>query len=124
MHVNVIPQEVFPAGKDVFRNAHSPDYTILKKTMIVHNNWIIGHESKKARFVKHHLWYVDAMPFPDCGRDRPGNNPRDKGKRWSDIRSFVWLIVFVLGCGSLAVMAAFVFLNNSPRVRERPPRRR
>ena len=132
MRVDVISQEAFPAGKNIFYNEHLPNYTIPEKAVIVHNNWITGHKDKKSRFVRHHLWYVDEMPFPDCGRDGGEEDRKERGKntgpvqwkRKSDNWGFGWCVVFYSSCGMLAVVTALTCLENVTRVREPPGRRR
>eukprot|EP00904_Undaria_pinnatifida_P006459 jgi/Undpi1/2943/HiC_scaffold_14.g06320.m1 len=50
MYVDVIPQELSPAGNDMFHDAHLPNYTIPEKPVMDHNCWIMGHKKRfKAR---------------------------------------------------------------------------
>lgn len=37
------------------------------KVVMVHNNWVIGHEAKYQRFVEYGLWLVGNTTFPTCG---------------------------------------------------------
>lgn len=69
LRVDFLSPEVMPAGKDFFDHAYEDTYVQLyhEHTMIVHNNWIVGHENKKERFRLHHLWSVENISFPECG---------------------------------------------------------
>lgn len=29
------------------------------KPLVVHNNFMVGHETKKNTFIRHGMWYVD-----------------------------------------------------------------
>lgn len=68
MRLAIIPHDVFPAGRDLFDHPYVEDYTRTyhAETLIIHNNWIKGHEAKLARFREYHLWGVEEVPFPQC----------------------------------------------------------
>ena len=40
------------------------------KVLVVHNNWIIGHDPKRKRFQDNGLWEVGDWEFPTCERRR------------------------------------------------------
>ena len=66
MRLAIIPHDVFPAGRDFFDHPYVEDYTstFRAETLIIDNNWIMGHEAKLARFRDNHLWGVEHVPFP------------------------------------------------------------
>ena len=74
LRVDFLSPEVMPAGKHFFDHVYKENYVELyhEHTMIVHNNWIKGHKSKKERFQRHHLWSVGDTPFPECGNHSDG----------------------------------------------------
>lgn len=43
---------------------HLPASTAVGDAVMLHNNFIIGHDKKRARFIKHRLW---ACTAPECG---------------------------------------------------------
>lgn len=53
----------FPSGQSYFdkwaEEGGSAERLKKKKTMVVHNNYIIGHDAKKKRFQEHDLWTQD-----------------------------------------------------------------
>ena len=69
LRVVFLSPEVMPAGKHFFDHNYVENYVQLyhERTQIVHNNWIKGHNDKKGRFQRHHLWFVEDTPFPECG---------------------------------------------------------
>jgi len=50
-----LPSENFPNGVVYFEHFNDPQ---RQKVVIVHNNFIVGHDEKKQRFVSHGLWNV------------------------------------------------------------------
>ena len=50
--VFLLPSSLFPSGNRYFRSTAS-----VETPSIVHNNFIIGKEAKKARFERHGLWF-------------------------------------------------------------------
>lgn len=68
LRVAILPPEVMPAGKHFFDHNYEKNYVQLyhEKTLIVHNNWLKGHDEKRSRFRRHHLWDVDETAFPVC----------------------------------------------------------
>lgn len=69
LRVDFLSPEVMPAGKHFFDYAYEENYLQLyhNDAMIVHNNWIKGHQDKKRRFQDYHLWSVENTSFPECG---------------------------------------------------------
>ena len=64
VQVGILSQEEFPPGPLFFKNetwreAHGH----LSK--LVHNNWVIGHDVKKQRFLDRNLWF--ATDFDEFG---------------------------------------------------------
>lgn len=53
LRVNKLPSVQFPSGKYYFERF---DDTNRSQTVVVHNNWIIGHDAKTKRFKKFNLW--------------------------------------------------------------------
>ena len=51
-----LPKPEFPSGGDFFSRHYTPE--MLAKAVVVHNNYIIGHDPKKKRFVNHQLWKI------------------------------------------------------------------
>lgn len=45
----------FPSGKQYFKNYDEKERS---QAVVVHNNWIVGHDVKKKRFKKFNLWRV------------------------------------------------------------------
>ena len=68
LRVEFIPREVLPAGKVFFDHKYEDDYKELyhNETVIVHNNWIVGHTNKMKRFKRYRMWFVEDVSFPDC----------------------------------------------------------
>lgn len=56
----------FKIFDDVFMEENYERY--MDRLLIVHNNWIIGHDPKRLRFQKSGLWGVDDWEFPTCER--------------------------------------------------------
>ena len=48
-----LPKPEFPNGREFF-DQYSSDQR--DQTVVVHNNYIVGHDPKKARFEKHSIW--------------------------------------------------------------------
>ncbi|GAQ83555.1 hypothetical protein KFL_001520250 [Klebsormidium nitens] len=62
--VGILSQEEFPPGplffkNDTWREAHG------QLSKLVHNNWVIGHDVKKQRFLERNLWF--ATDFDEFG---------------------------------------------------------
>lgn len=55
LKIKTLPIQQFPSGKLYFDKS---DDVGRKKAVVVHNNWIIGHDTKKNRFKKFSLWKV------------------------------------------------------------------
>ena len=53
MVVCKLPVEQFPAGNAYFSGPSSGDALAV----VVHNNFIIGHDNKKERFIRANLWH-------------------------------------------------------------------
>tara|TARA_B110000285_G_scaffold235601_1_gene318529 strand:- start:27833 stop:35488 length:7656 start_codon:yes stop_codon:yes gene_type:complete len=53
MRQKVLPENAFPAGHMYFNSKRT------KGAVVVHNNYIIGHDAKVARFKAHHFWLSD-----------------------------------------------------------------
>jgi rhamnogalacturonan II specific xylosyltransferase len=49
-----LPFDQFPHGQEYFTGKTLTQ----KKAVVVHNNYIVGHDQKKKRFQRHHLWIV------------------------------------------------------------------
>lgn len=66
--MGVFPEESFPSGKFFFSQPYEEDYphVYYPDIMIVHNNYIKGHDTKLKRFQGYHLWDVENMTFPTC----------------------------------------------------------
>lgn len=58
MDLYLLPQSAFPPGGLYFRNSKWAEET-KAKNVIIHNNYIIGHDNKKRRFQQYGLWLVD-----------------------------------------------------------------
>lgn len=58
----------FKIFDDVFMEENYDRYH--EKLLMVHNNWIIGHDAKRDRFRKSGLWEVEDWEFPTCQRRR------------------------------------------------------
>ncbi|XP_033114760.1 UDP-D-xylose:L-fucose alpha-1,3-D-xylosyltransferase 3-like isoform X2 [Anneissia japonica] len=54
----VLGSHEFPNGQMYFNNTMS---NYQHKAVIVHNNWVVGHDIKKKRFQDASLWLVDAF---------------------------------------------------------------
>ena len=46
--------DLFPAGFQYFKE---PNITKYANTVVVHNNFIVGHDRKKERFIKFNIWH-------------------------------------------------------------------
>lgn len=70
LRLDIFPVDKFPAGKQFFDLPYEDNYVQLyhRDVIIVHNNWIKGHSAKLQRFKKYHLWGVEGVVFPECGR--------------------------------------------------------
>lgn len=68
--METFPEERFPAGKQYFAYDYEEDYAHVhfENIVIVHNNWIKGHDEKRERFEEYHLWDVADHTFPSCTR--------------------------------------------------------
>eukprot|EP00041_Stephanoeca_diplocostata_P016272 m.319999 g.319999 ORF g.319999 m.319999 type:complete len:639 (+) comp20313_c0_seq2:376-2292(+) len=59
-HVRItpLPFPEFPSGALMY---HFPDWIAKQHTkpLVVHNNFMVGHETKKNTFIRHGMWYVD-----------------------------------------------------------------
>ena len=53
---DVLPYSGFVSGAIFF---NTPAEKLPANLSVVHNNWIVGHDSKKERFIKAGLWQVD-----------------------------------------------------------------
>ncbi|CAN0402284.1 unnamed protein product, partial [Ectocarpus sp. 13 AM-2016] len=52
------------------------------KLLIVHNNWIVGHDPKRKRFRMAGLWVVDDWEFPTCQRRKLRSQGEGSGWEW------------------------------------------
>ncbi|CAN0074683.1 unnamed protein product [Pylaiella littoralis] len=68
LRLDVLPQEVMPIGRRIFSTAWSEEQHELyrENLLVVHNNFIKGHDNKRDRFRAGDLWEVDDMVFPTC----------------------------------------------------------
>lgn len=68
LKVDYIPDEVMPHGRAFFSENYVENYpeTVHPEARIAHNNFIKGHEKKRDRFRKYHLWFVEGTYFPEC----------------------------------------------------------
>ena len=75
--IKYLDPDKFIAGKYYFNEQWRTNNskTVLNPVM-VHNNWIIGHDKKVQRFQKYGLWFIDYMitsapngTVPTCGPD-------------------------------------------------------
>jgi hypothetical protein len=48
-----LPDTLFPTGRHYFEVMNE---TARRGVAVVHNNFIIGHDTKKKRFEEHNLW--------------------------------------------------------------------
>ena len=55
VRINDLKSELFPAGNQYFRELNDAKYA---NTVVVHNNFIIGHDRKKERFKNFSLWLL------------------------------------------------------------------
>ncbi|CAM9429766.1 unnamed protein product, partial [Hapterophycus canaliculatus] len=58
MRTEYFPAESFPSGKFFFDDPYEENYARIhyEKILIVHDNYIKGHERKRQRFEAYHLW--------------------------------------------------------------------
>lgn len=72
LRYEIIPPKMFPPGIEFFDHDYVEDYAQIyhKEALIVHNNWIKGHDDKLQRFREYHLWDVDETSFPLCSERR------------------------------------------------------
>ncbi len=77
LRLQYFPKERFPPGNIFFEHPYEEGYPQLdyEDIVIVHNNWIVGHDSKRERFQQHHLWNVGDNAFPSCR-----NSTKEKNK--------------------------------------------
>ncbi|CAM9141525.1 unnamed protein product [Scytosiphon promiscuus] len=70
MKLEYFPVESFPSGKFFFDYPYEENYARIhyEKILIVHDNYIKGHERKRQRFEAYHLWDVGDNEFPSCER--------------------------------------------------------
>eukprot|EP00903_Cladosiphon_okamuranus_P005636 g5602.t1 len=70
MRLDYFPEEWFPSGKHFFENPYEENYARIhyEHIMIVHDNYIKGHDSKRGRFEEYHLWDIGNNEFPLCER--------------------------------------------------------
>lgn len=68
LKLEYIPEDVMLYGRVFFDHEAEENYAQVMKpeVMIVHNNFISGHDKKRERFQRYHLWWVDDMDFPEC----------------------------------------------------------
>ena len=68
LKVEYISDDVMPHGKAFFSDMYVEGYSeiVHPKAKIAHNNFIVGHEKKKDRFRRYHLWFVEGTYFPEC----------------------------------------------------------
>lgn len=70
MRLDYFPAESFPSGKYFFENPYEENYARIhyEDILIVHDNYIKGHDKKRRRFEEYHLWDVEDSEFPSCER--------------------------------------------------------
>lgn len=68
LKLEYVSEDVMPRGREFFEDEAEENYAqdVKPEAMIVHNNFIKGHERKRDRFQKYHLWWVDDVDFPEC----------------------------------------------------------
>jgi hypothetical protein len=54
--VQALPTFEFPSGRQYFDTFSNIE---RRKAVVVHNNWLIGHEAKRDRFLKYNLWFFN-----------------------------------------------------------------
>ncbi|CAN0341537.1 unnamed protein product [Ectocarpus sp. 6 AP-2014] len=77
--LSTLPEEAMLPGNRAFDEMYvKSNYALLQeKLLIVHNNWIMGHDPKRLRFQRAGLWEVGDWEFPTCQR----RNLRSQGER-------------------------------------------
>lgn len=62
-----ISENLVPAGCDFVDHKYVEAYQAVyhPEAVVVHNNWVGGHEEKVRRLQNYHLWDVGGLPFPD-----------------------------------------------------------
>ncbi|CAM9348477.1 unnamed protein product [Ectocarpus sp. 12 AP-2014] len=77
--LQLLPKEAMLPGNIGFDETYvKNNYALLQdKLLIVHNNWIVGHDPKRKRFRMAGLWEVGDWEFPTCQR----RNLRSQGER-------------------------------------------
>jgi hypothetical protein len=71
--------EAFPPGFAYFRDSRwkqRDSWVPSRKAAIVHNNWIVGKDAKRQRFIDNDLWHPSGELRP-CGT-KPENSPTVK----------------------------------------------
>lgn len=70
MRLGIFPADKFPSGKEFFKHPHEEGNAPihLGETLVVHNNWMVGHDRKRQRFKQYQLWDVGNSVFPSCTR--------------------------------------------------------
>jgi len=68
LRVEKFPADRFPAGQKFFKHPSEEDYAHIhfENIVVVHNNWIKGHDKKRHRFQEYQLWDVGDRVFPCC----------------------------------------------------------
>lgn len=65
-----VTAQVMPPGGHIFNEKRvKMQYQLYRENLlIVHNNFIRGHDAKRERFRAADLWEVDDWVLPTCGR--------------------------------------------------------
>lgn len=72
LQLDILPDEVMPPGFKFFNRTFMEEnrHRYEGRLLIIHNNWIIGHDPKRQRFKDYNLWDVEDWEFPKCTRKR------------------------------------------------------
>ncbi|CAN0340815.1 unnamed protein product [Pylaiella littoralis] len=70
LRLDILPGEVMPTGKFIFNEERVEEHYELYRAnlLVVHNNYIKGHDAKLGRFRAAGLWEVEGTVFPTCDR--------------------------------------------------------
>lgn len=68
MRMEHFPKEAIPSGKFFFDREYEENYAhvFYEDIVVVHDNYIKGHDRKVGRFKEYHLWSVESVSFPEC----------------------------------------------------------
>lgn len=111
LRADFLSPKVMPAGKHFFDHNYKENYVQLyhEQTRIVHNNWIKGHNDKKERFRRHHLWLVENMQFPGCGNPDLDRSTSESVESMAG--SGVWTAIWAKGVGVSTVIVVVWYFS-------------